>query len=290
MVAVQNLMQGSLIVTGVKQDVKPTSYFKKKVRHYINEQGIGHQHAILVEDDVDSRWLDHLPRVDADTIKAIKLPRDGGGTGPRAETPYDYYTIDDKGVVHSDTALTVPLPKGKTMVYVSPQDYKETYRKQGTNPSSIMAKLGKDYVLVVTGKNRFEKFLRTHSAMPLRIVFQSKIDAFAASATNAEFVIGKLDYGQQEFLKKVPFKQIKDKELRDLAELVQSKGMADNYNKAEQLHLYARRCSLHLNLPARKDADTSVVDRYPLIDTVGSRQMDHMIIYINAVWEQTNGK
>lgn len=284
-VNVNGAMQGTLIVTGVTQGTKPTSYFKKKVKHYMETNSIDGADALLVDDDIDNRWFDWLPRIDADTIKAIKLPKNPSQAGPRAEAPYDFYTVDSAGVTTFDSQTTVPCPAGKTLVYISPQDMKETYRKQGCRAEDLAKQLGENYILVVMGKNRFEKWGRTHTGIPASKAIQQRIDAYIAAATDAEYLVGKLSYGEQEFMKSVNPADLNDPDLAELAKVVQDKTFTANYAKAENLHMFARRASVNTTLPEKKNVKGNPCKRYPLIDRNGGRQMKHMVIYINAVWD-----
>ncbi len=184
----------------------------------------------------------------------------------------------------SDSQTTVPTPAGKTLVYISPQDMKETYRKSGCQPQDLLRRLGDKYVLVVMGKNRFEKFLRTHTAIPASKAVQSAIDDYVKNATNAEYLVGKLSYGEQEFMKSVDPTTLDDDDLAELAKVVQDKSFTANYAKAEELATFARRASIHPTLPEKKNVKGNPCKRYPLIDRNGGRQMKHMVIYINAVY------
>lgn len=289
-VHIPGAMSGTLIVTGVTQGTKPTSYFKKKVKHYMEENSIEGADALLVFDDIDSRWLDWLPRVDAQTIKDIKLPKNPSQTGPRAEAPYDFYTVDSAGTVKYDSAVNIPCPAGKTLTYISPQDMKETYRKQGCRPEDLAKYLGENYVLVVMGKNRFEKWGRTHKGIPASKAVQQRIDAYIAAATDAEYLVGKLSYGEQEFMKKVDYSLLNDPDLAALAKTVQDKSFTANYTKAENLHSFARRASISATLPDKKNVKGNPAKRYPLIDHIGGRQMKHLLIYVNAVYDAETPK
>jgi hypothetical protein len=276
---------GGLIVTGVPQGTKPTSYFKKKVKFYMEQNNIDGADALLVNDDVDSVWLDWLPRIDADTIKALKLPKNPGQAGPRVEAPYEFYYIDSNDKVVFDSQTTVTPAAGTTLVYISPQDMKETYRKSGCTPQDFLRQMGKDYTLVVLGKNRFEKFLRTHTAIKASKAVQDRIDTLVKNATDAEYQVGKLSYGEQEFMKSVDVSQIDDPDLAALAKVVQDKNFTANYAKAENLATFARRASIFPTLPEKKNVKGNPAKRYPLLDRVGGRSMKHLVIYINAVYE-----
>jgi hypothetical protein len=134
------------------------------------------------------------------------------------------------------------------------------------------------------GKNRFEKFLRTHTAIPASKAVQDKINALVNAATSEEFLIGKLSYGEKEFLKSVDVSKIDDPDLVSLAKVVQGKSITTNYAEAEKLHVYSRRASIISTLPEKKSVSGNPTKRYPLIDHVGARQMKHLIIYCNAVY------
>lgn len=285
-VNVPSAMAGTLIVTGVKQDTKPTSYFKKKVKHYMETNNVSGANALLAEKDIDERWFDWIPRIDADTIKAIKLPKNGP-VGPKVEAPYEYYEHDSKGAVeYKSVTGTVPCPQGKTLVYISPQDMKETYRKHGTHGDTFLKNIGDDYILVVIGKNRFDKFLRTHpKAIKASKAVQDRIDFLVATTTPTEFIIGKLSYGQKEFLKSIDVSLVKDPDLVALAKALKDKTITMNYEKAVNLRDYAHKADIRANVPEKKSKGANPANRYPLIDHVGARQQKHMVFYINAVWE-----
>jgi hypothetical protein len=288
-----SLSAGAMIVTGFDDSIKPTAYFKKKLRHWINVNGNSERYAIMAKDDVDSAFLSGLNRVTAEHIKAIKLPKNPS-QGPREETPYEYYYLDASdptaynGLV-SKSEVKIPAVKGKTMVYCSPQDYKETYRKAGTNVTQIIKVLGDDYMLVVLGKNRFEKFLRTYTkAIPLKDAMKAKMDSIMGSIKDAEAMVSTLDSDERDFLKKVDVSKINDPELVDLANVVKGNQNTDNYRTAQTLWEIARRASVTMPHPEIKEIDVAdnPAKRYPLIEDIGARRMDHLIVYINAVWEQ----
>lgn len=281
---VAGAMAGTLIVTGVTQGTKPTSYFKKKVKHYIDVNDIDAGDAVLVDADIDNVWFDWIPRIDAQSIKDLKLPKNAGPAGPRVDAPYEFYTVDSKGNVTHDEQTTVLVPAGKVLCHISPQDMKDTYRKSGIQASTFAGLLGEKYVLVVMGKNRFEKFLRTHKSIPAREAVQKQIDEYIASASNAEYLIGKLSYGEQEFMKSVAYANINDPDLADLAKTVQDKSFTANYEKASNLHTMARRADCVTTLPEKKNVKGNPAKRYPLIDKCGGRSLKHMVIYINAVY------
>lgn len=146
--------------------------------------------------------------------------------------------------------------------------------------------MGEGYTLVVLGKNRFEKFLRTHSAKKASVAVQERINALVAGATDAEYQVGKLSYGEQEFMKSVDYSKLDDPDLVALAKVIQDKSFTANYAKAENLHTYARRADIHTTLPEKKNVSGNPVKRYPLLDRVGGRQMKHLTIYVNAVYAQ----
>lgn len=293
MVNLAQSMEKCLVVTGVTMTTKPTSYFKKKVKHYMTTNGIGayyaDQTAILTEKDIVNPWIAHLPRIDADTIKAIKLPRAAGGnTGPRVETPFDFYYMDN-GKATCNSEVKINCPAGKKLVYISPQDMRETYRKQGCNAQDLVRNLGDDVYLVVMGKNRFEKFLRTHpGAITVKAFATAKVNALVAAATDAEYIVAELDtYGEKPFLEKVNIPALHDPDLRDIATLVQSKTTATHFQQARNLVQFLRRADIHMTEPTKKVVKNTVSDRYPLIkdSSAGRRHTEHLVYYINAVYQ-----
>ena len=287
------LMNGGLIVTGFDPKSKASSYFKKKVKEYMRQQSISVSYAILTDNDLTSPWLTWIPRIDADTIKDIKLPKDPNAVKATKNDPtYDVYRVDASvpytGVKYT-TEKVVQSASNETLVYVSPADYRDLYHKSGTTPQDIVKKLGSDYVLIPLAKNRFEKFLRNYpKAITLNKAFKDKVDFIVNSTTDNEFLVGKLEPGEKSFLLKSPPSKLKDPELADLAKLVQSNVNGNKYADAIELSSFARKCDISLAVPERKNVNKIVnpARRYPLINHMGSRQMDHLIVYVNAVYEQ----
>lgn len=279
-----------LIVTGCEIDKKPTSTFKKKLNHYITDV-LGYDSkswCILVDNDITNPWVDELPRTDADTIRALKLP--ASVSKPRREAPYEY-VVDDSNYngYRMESALTIPTPNNETVVYVSPQAYKETYRKRGTDIKTIRKHLGKDYVLVVLGTNRFDKFLRSHpKAISLGQALQERVDNLVKNSSVVDYQVGNLTDTQRYFFTKVPAAQIKDPDLAALANAVQNNKGA-GHKQAMQISDWASRVQVKVTVPAPPTTGPAVsnpANLYPLIEEVGARRTDHMVVYINAVYEQ----
>lgn len=277
-----------VVVTGVKK--KPTPVFKKKLRKYLRDNGLGEE-AHLVDKDYDCKWLDHVPRLTADDVNAIKLPRNPSATTKSASL-YDTYTLDSNGDVVADESAVVAASAGQTITYVSPADIRETYRKSGCKPESLIKQIGTGYVLVVLAKNRFDKFKRAHpKAVPLADAIQARINALVAASTNAEFIVGELGPTETHFFRAVDPAELKDKDLADVAREVQKTGDTTHYQRALTLRDFARRASVSVVVPdqtARNFTDPS--KEYPLISRAGGRYINHMVIYCNAVYEANNGK
>lgn len=287
----------TLIVTGVKHDSKPSSYFKKKVAHYIDENINDGRHlrssVLLVEDDLDSPWCAHVPRVTAATIKAVKLPKDGtAGTKPRVETPYDFYMTTFNGDIVRKSETKVPSVKGKTIVYISPQDIRETYRKAGCTPYQLLEKMGKDdYILVVLGSNRFGKFTRNHKkAVPVsgeyRKVLKRKVD----NITDAEYQVGMLSISARDFFKSYSPSDFKDPALAALAEAAVN-NTGNGTASARNMVDFAMRSSIRVgDIKIERDNIKNPLDEYPLFDISwrGANREDNLL-YMNLLYEHRQG-
>lgn len=281
--SLMNLMEDSpspVIVTGCKVEGKTNGYFKKKVLHYAKENGYSTDNAFLVEDDVTEPWLVDIHRVDADTIKAIKLPRSPSATGPRTETPYDYYTIVNGGL---DRQSNVKVP-GKKIAYITPADMRETRYKRGCNAFDVLNRLGiPDLVLVVTGQNRFDKFLRSHPhAKPIFTYAKERVTEIANAATDAEFIAKELSYSERGFFEKVKPDLLDDPAMADLARTVQS-NKTDHYSKAVDLCIWLRRASIDITEPSRKNVTVpKPSNKYPILEHVGGDCIADTVLYMNA--------
>lgn len=285
-----HVVGGTLIVTGVKQDAKPTSYFKKKVREWINQENLGNLNAVLVKDDLDNIWLQDCPRVDFETIRSLKLPRNGP-VGPRVETPYDFWYIDKSGDMQRGSAIDMDLPKGYTMAYVSPTNLRETYRKPGTTEVTLATMLGDSVFLVVLAKNRFDKFKRAYpKAVPCSKVYQDRINWLVDNTKDDEFLVKSLNDNVRQFISAIQESDVTDPDLKSLIKVVaSSKNGKTNYEVAVELHQHARRADFVCSLPSKKAAKVNPVDivkRYPLLDTYHNiRNNAHLTYYVNAVFD-----
>lgn len=292
-VRLDNFMsQGTLIVTGVTQGTKPTSYFKKKVRHYIRENSFAFDQALLVDEDIDNAWVAHMPRVSADTIRAIKLPKDGTTTGPREVAMYDSLQLDSNGGIVRNSEPVITVPAGKTLVYVYPQDIRDTYRHNGITESVLMKAIGDDYVLIALGKNREAKFLRLHpQAKSLRVAMTERINLAAKSITDAEYLVDKLSYSERDFLNVVDYTKVDDPDVVEVAKVVQATAGTGNTLKGlNKLVETLYRASMRLEIPVTSKKVKNPMKKYPLVDYCGNRHQDHMIVYMNAVYAASNKK
>lgn len=277
------MTNGVLIVTGV--DKKPTSYFKKKVRQYISDKNYSYDSAVLLDKDIDSPWLKHLPRVDADTIKAIKLPK-SGNVSQKTEATYEFYTWDGTAVDYNNEK-DIPT-KGRRLAYISPADMRETYRKSGTTANTLIQYFPQDVTLVVLASNRFEKFKRTYpKALPAGTLFQDHINVLVASTSNNEMIVQKLEYQERANLEKMNEAEINDPDLVDLIKIIKgTSGTPDNYKMAEKMVSVGYRANFRCTLPERKAVANLVSKRYPLLNTGSTqRHIKHLTYYINAVYE-----
>jgi len=272
-----------IFVTGLDDDVNPHASFKKKINYYMTENGMSAGHAYLMNDDVDSIWLKQVPRVTADTIKAIKIPRTPS-SGPRDVPTYDVYSIEADGNVKYNALTAVSVPTGKKLVYISPQEIKESYRMNGCTPNELVKTLGKHYILVVLAKNRFDKFLRNHKASTVSGALQDVLDSYISKITKVESTMAGMQYEEKRFFKAIQADSLKDPDLRKLAIAVQSStGNKSNYEKAHSVYQFGRRIGLHLKMPEAKPI-FRLSDAYPLIN-VGSRApRNHVVLYCNAVY------
>lgn len=282
----------NLIVTGVDMTKKQTPYWKKKVLQYITEQGIQNAgitsiYVYMVDKDIDSPWLEDVPRVDYQTIKDIKLPRNPG-TGPRAESPYEYRYMDNGTEIIKDEVKIV-VPAGKTLVHVSPADLRETYRKSGISESNLIKALGNDVCLVVLAKNRFDKFKRDYAnSIELKNYAEQHIKSLASTITAVEAQVNRLSYYERDFLSNVKPESLDDPELKSLAEMV--RGTATNkFEEAQSFITKMRYANVNLTMPVVPDSTgATAVGKYPLIDEAGSRHMNHLVFYVNAIYKSEN--
>lgn len=275
----QNLTRTSLVVTGL--DKAPTTVFKKKVRHYCNDKGLN-EFVILTNIDTDPVWLEHLPRVSADDIRAIKLPRDGAASGPRTIPGYDvlkWNSANDDIVTEEQDKV-----KGKTVLYISPADMRETRSKSGVTPYHFAKTcLPKGAVLVVLGTNRFARFKREHpNARHARGYFTDYLAAEIKSISDAEYMVDTLTYASRRFLAVAPVDEIRDPDLRRLAKTVQNTNSGKRAAVSRIVDTL-RLANIRVNIPERNVNATSVTKMYPMLDACAAN-MSHGMLYVNAAY------
>lgn len=282
---------GVLILVGVDDKQNLTPSIKKKVKHYCEESDTltGSESVIIVDKDISNPWLAGVERVDLDAIKAIKLPRNPSARSTAAPT-YEVYWKDN-GTVETSNLETIKVSKGKQLTYISPADMRETYRRAGTNPVTFMNMLHDKYVLVVLATNRFEKFLRLYpNAIHAKVAAQETVDTYVNKASKTEYLVGELEYGEERFLKAVDPSKLDDPELASLANAVRSQNSTPWYDKARSAHLYFPRAGIHTSLAESKHANAeNPCKQYPLIEHVGSRNIDHLVIYCNSIYAIESG-
>lgn len=270
-----------LIVTGFTGKVLST-VMKRKIRQYAEDNNLNEDYTLIMDKDTDELWLSEIARVDFDTIKAVKLPA-GNYVANKKIPTYDVYTKDGHSL---DTTIT-----GKTIYYASPVELRRKDRWGGTYTRVQTAKLAElmDATIVVISKNRFEKFERDYpNAKPLADAVNAKIKELADKSS--DFDANDIsDYEERSFLGTAPVAEILDAELVSLIQAHRSKQQDVNWNAANALYTTANRGTMGIKAPVRKqNRAQDILDRYPLIAHVGSKNMDHLIIYINTIFERNN--
>ncbi len=279
-VYVQNNMSVDLIVTGFT-DAKVHPSFRKKILHYLCENDIDNDKVLLVVNDIDSVWFSHIPRIDAETIRDIKVPRTN--TTPRGAALYDAYVWD------GDVTKYDPVESISTtgrIAYISPVAIRSTRYKYGCSGNELLAKLPKDVTLVVLGNNRWEKFRRNHpTAIPVFEIVKSEVDRLATKGSDMQNLIAQLEESVKRTLRSLTVSDIDDPELVELITAVQSGVTGNDYEKAQALSLFARRyAGITVSVPERQKSNSNPLNDYPLLDGNGYPHPKHVALYCNAVY------
>ena len=277
------LTNTEIIVTGFTGKVLST-VLKRKMKQYAEDNNLSDDNILIVDADITEPWLADIHRVSIDVIKNVKLPA-GQYVANKKVPTYDVWTKDGH--------KAVPTVTGKTIYYVSQVDTKQEDR-WGRVSSINLAKLADllgDVTIVTMTKNRFEKFLRENpKAKPLAPAINAEIKRLADLSSDFDATdAGIQDWNHRQFLRSVDENQILDAELVTLVKAYRANKPDPDFAAAQVLYDTAKRGTMVVQAPVRKrNRAQEVLNRYPLIEHVGSSDMDHLVLYINAVFEKEN--
>lgn len=277
-----------------------SSVMRRKARYWAKSNGYHQREIMFIQDDVDSDWVAHVPRVTWKTIEALKIPRNPGVVRPTA-VPYDFYRYqahqpaqyNRKGTVLTvnevrahvafDSEL-VSTSKRKTY-YISPADMQEDRWRSGTTPQELLNRFQDPNIeLVVMGTNRFEKFLRSHPNAEHIRVYATKFVADKAKAiSDIHLVVEAFQDSEEEFCKVADHQMIDDPELANFIKEYNANHDADAMRRLIELTAYLRRANLSISIP-ESTTDREPFADYPLVRYIGGDYVEHLYTYLNATF------
>jgi hypothetical protein len=267
----------ALHVTGfTAQTLAP--YNRARLRWYLEQQGLNYRRILVGDTLLDDFWMDGAAQVDWEVIKALKMPRQGGG--PRNSKAVKEFDIWVNGVGSQVTDVL-----GDDIIIRSPSEGKD-YN------TTALSKMFKDSVVLELGKNRWGKFEREHEGKVRHIgpALAKLAEDFAAGLTDAEY------RAAAGHAVSVPLPStiagcadsIHDPELAEAVRAMSNNGAAEAARMWRSIRQVSWAFGVYPELPERRTTVkdyTKVANRYSLLRGHHySTKPSDIIEYVNAVY------
>jgi hypothetical protein len=259
-----------------------TATTRKKIDQYASDNGISWNHALLMEDKPKEvlPWVEKSMVVDWSLIQAIKLPRKGATNGGRITGSYDCFVAGQ----WTDEVVADDIDTDEPLFYVI-GDYSD-----GAKVSKVLTNLHPDCTIVTFYTNREAKFCRDFP-MARRAMegVQEAYNTWLKKLSRKDrLALAVQDMHNSAYLKKLDPKLINDPELvfaiklakRDVSKIDQQRRTFSNL-----LHRIDTTGKLKWDNPLKRYPMFTECSTYSMRD-----YMDHIYIYINAVYAAANTK
>lgn len=260
----------SLIVTGFTPE-QVTSTHRRKVRQYIEDKNIqGVRHVYFVDTMFGDGWLDGRPRVDYNTIKAIKLPRASGTGSSNRKRPAQKYRVWRKGTLE----ILDSVPGDEILVFSSAGDQFDGEIISLAFPNSTVVDLS---------RNRHDKFLRENSkSRAFEGAVRDAFDVTKASLNDAmRLAKGNSSY-RLRYLRILDPDRVDDPELARFVRSFKNPPSKEEIEQFDRIKLLKQRVDGYYST----DMDYTVkgeevLDKYPFLQYADKGAAEHTIEYVN---------
>lgn len=252
-----------LFVTGVNVKSIANGH-RRRAQKYIKDNNLNVRFTIFCEEVWGDVWTEDAPRVDFETIKAIKVPRI---TGTKAAIDAPTYEVHLKSATGWSRSYVEDIPDVPLVIYVSSAEEIDVSRLRNAFNVPI----------VVLGRNRWDKLEREYP--------QCKHYVAAANEQIKKAVDSLSTYDRLEIAGRWKFSTIKeldparvvDAELADLARSLRSGSRSPAFIRYDSLRYLATQ------VPEVEVDFDDLLNRYPLLDSSTIRNNpDHVYAYIAA--------
>ncbi len=262
-------LRKTLIVTGYEMG-RPQTTNKKKIEMWAEANGTAYTHVVFCKAHAVDGWLDSMDTVDFSVIRALRLPKTvSTGTPNRVGALGKYETIDSQGSKVGASSLI-----GTKVYFFSPSEYEDRVW------AKLKVSLPLDSELVIIGLNRHDKLKRDYpAAIHIRDYLRDEAKKVVKALTETDLIQIKLAGSKSQYLDS---SKIDDPELVKEINALKAP-VSDRVNR---YHAFRQLTSL-TNLGTER----SKVYNYPLYsDSYSTKNMDHVIIYINTIYKLASAK
>jgi hypothetical protein len=245
-----------------------TASHKKKLLKYCEDNGIKVNHFILCDQQITGKWIDDVPVVDWETIKAIRLPQHKSFSSKKVKGSYPGRV----GLHHQDEIEASSIDVSKPLYWAN--------LGCTDNWSDILA-AEPTATLIELSSNRVIKFCRDFPMARRKSERLAEIASEYAKAVSRDDIILSAinsEYRIAGALYKLDPKKIDDANLRRLI-TIKAKGFSEAWNK----YLKYRGLSSNKNLP-KTNIEVNIFVKYPLLSRLTHDTIhEHDYLYLNAV-------
>jgi hypothetical protein len=265
--------------------VELTTHQKAKLRTWANANGSSSPTFYFSEKDLHKEWIDDVPRVKWQDILDTKIKRN-----PSTIDVNKVYVVEAYAREEIDLSQ---VDKTKDILWANISDI----NKEKTYQIYEWAyKLNAQVLIVAKNKKKHFDTVFPNAVYYLDWIRQ-KVAAFNASLTPERYeVLGFLENGSYHSLVYLDSPQIKDPDLRRLAQLAkkindQANDKQSDFTKLRREYLTMRSMEESVGASNLKRLVNPVqaIDKYPLLGYIGqayrSQHFSHIMLYINAVYE-----
>jgi hypothetical protein len=253
--------------------VKLTARHKEKIRQYKANKGIVTNYHILTTLPEGKPWVDSSRYVTWADIKAQVLPSNGTSGARTGTIPVDVYnpTLD------AFENITI-LDATKIACYISPT------ARLSRSASALLTTTFPGIQIVVLGENRWDKFKRENpTAKSLTSFIRDEVAVAESLLTSLDKKIISMSSWEKACLKNLDPNRIDDPEVKALIKIANGTTTSAAVDRYNTVLVASRKVGYYA-----KDFDSSndsIAGAYPLLSRTDSDTMEHVIIYLNAVYQ-----
>lgn len=267
-----------------------TASHKKKLMMFADSKSLTVEHFILIEDKMDTTWIDPKYVVDWESIRAIKLPI--GGRNGGASRMAGSFEVWEEGTYRAE-APADEIDDSAPIFYFTTHDFKIDGRRAYRNSDVVRlaTKYFPDCTIVCMGNNRVAKFLRDFpDAERVHDVLSKVYTKLADDISEDTLLAYNLDREEsyRRPLKMLDEAQIDDPELVRAIILLRLDGVEEAIRPLRDFDPLLGMLKISDRLRSVGSEECDPLRAYPLVEDASWRHEgtphQHIYLYINAVY------